>query len=389
MPERAKKPLSPYEEKDFHVPGAGEGTDPVRIRHITLSASPPSKMQMVRLSIHHCVERGDPTFWEPRWHEEAYQYLSPGKSRFPVHPLGEFLKEGTEGLTYGSTATGEDREIYDQLPNDGRTYVRYIKSKHILRTGLDVSRLSWTPEDKRLADRQYEVLPGDIVMNKSGVGSAGRIALVPENLSSPCVVSQHTMRIRLLSANEMEGKTMLFPSYFVLFFNSILGVSQFFRWASGGVGTVHIDFDELRRILVPVPPEDIQKKLDEVYKIVAIKHEEAINATSKDHRQGWLFTAMGLLEVLLYETERLLTNKADQVRPLLPLAPELERQALIEYQALGEYLHESDRGGKAWVEKLFGLRLYRLPNREYLFDTFLQSVQSNKVVRIFTKQLRG
>ncbi|MCS6790759.1 MAG: hypothetical protein NZ580_07255 [Bacteroidia bacterium] len=67
--------------------------------------------RIMKLDLQELYKRSDPNFWNPRWHEEAYEVIMGGKSPFPIRQVGEFLREGTEGLTYGSTATGEGREI--------------------------------------------------------------------------------------------------------------------------------------------------------------------------------------------------------------------------------------------------------------------------------------
>lgn len=57
-------------------------------------------------------------------------------------------------------------------------------------------------------------------------------------------------------------------------------------------------------------------------------------------------------------------------------ASPLQRNLLKEYQALGQYLREAVEEGKGWVEKLFGLRLYRFPQKEALMEEWLQQVEN-------------
>jgi len=90
---------------------------------------------MARLDMNALCQRAEPNFWSPRWYDEAYALLTQPNPPFPVHRLGEFLLEGVEGLTYGSTATGEERQIleYNAPGVSGATHVRYIKSTSCVR----------------------------------------------------------------------------------------------------------------------------------------------------------------------------------------------------------------------------------------------------------------
>ncbi|MEN2993640.1 MAG: hypothetical protein ABDH91_08840 [Bacteroidia bacterium] len=381
--------------RELRMPGADRGTE-VEIEEVYAENSRDIGLRAVRLGMEEISGRADPNFWNPRWYDEAYEVLQGGCTPFPIHTLGEFLQEGTEGLTYGSTATGEERLILDTLPPQANPddYVRYIKSKHVLRTGLDTAQLSWTPKDTHLAKSEYLVKAGDILMNKSGVGSAGRCAVAPQDWTQPTAISQHTMRIRLVASTD-EKASQLSPYYLCLYFYTSLGVAQFSRWTSGSVGSVHIDFNELRQVLIPLLPRKSQERLAELYlSTIAWAHGEAMKASSPERRQGWLDTALGLMEVLIYQTEKVLRGTQKEWIALVPGDSRLRQALLKEYRVLGEYLREADEEGKSWVEKLFGLRLYRFPQKETLMEAWLQQLRTThekrlgQVEPIFSTHLR-
>lgn len=381
------------------MPGVDRDEE-VAIEEMYAENSLETGMRAVRLGMEEIGKRADPTFWNPRWYDEAYMVLQESRTPFPIYTLENFLQEDTEGLTYGSTATGEERLILDNLPPGANPaeYVRYVKSKHVLRTGIDTAQLSWTPKGKPLAHPRYLVQPGDVIMNKSGVGSAGRCAIVPYDWNRETVVSQHTMRIRFKffsPQTDEEEPPCLRPEYFVVFFQTSIGLCQYFRWATGGVATVHIDFNELRQILIPLPPQTSQEELGKLYQeSVAWAHGEAMKASSPERRQGWLDTALGLMETLIYQTEKVLRGTQKEWIDLLPGDFSLRKALLEEYRALGEYLREADEEGKGWVEKLFGLRLYQFPRKEALMEAWLQQLRAlqeqrlSQVSPIFSTQLR-
>ncbi|MCS6790758.1 MAG: hypothetical protein NZ580_07250 [Bacteroidia bacterium] len=210
-------------------------------------------------------------------------------------------------------------------------------------------------------------------MNKSGVGSAGRCAVIPPNWKEETVVSQHTMRIRLRPepVTENGDNLYLMPEYFMIFFNTTIGLCQYFRWTSGGVTTVHIDFNELRQILIPIPQKKVQEELAQIYwESVGKAHQEAMRSSSWEVRQGWLDVALGMMEVLIFQAEEVLRGRQVGWIPLKTSSQKVEG----EYQVLGTYLREADEEGKSWVEKLFGLRLYRFPGRQELMSEFLSQL---------------
>ena len=302
-----------------------------------------SEPMMVMVKQSQLVERMDPGFWDPRWHREIFSILQ--QCSYPVKELGEFILPGTEGITYGSTRPREWSR-----PGQG---VRYIKCAHVLRTGLDEPNLSWTPEGGNLDGLQYRTVQGDIIINKSGVGTAGRCTVVHKDFGK-MVVSQDTMRVRVQD---------LKPEFVNLYLQSKFGVKQYERWTAG-VGTVHIDFHEVKSIHIPVL--HFQEQIASEYHRMASYHDLAMAAKAANNftqAELYLQVAEGMLETLIAQVEWLIEGKQRTVTPLIPdNAPKSLQDAFTEqYRLIGKTIQRAERENWEGVEKIYGMRIYANP----------------------------
>jgi len=212
--------------------------------------------------------------------------------------MSELILPKIEGLIYGSTKPRQWSR-----PNVG---VKYIKSVNVLNTGIDIPNIFWTPLNGNLDGSQYRVKTGDIVMNKSGTGTFGRITAIV-NSPGKMVVSQDTMRIRIQNINIF---------YVVVYFLSKFGVNQIDRVTSGVSGQVHIDFDDIRSIKIPLIPDNIQQNIEAEYKIMHVYHERAMKykKEKKDNLyQKNISTAEQMLKELIQKTEEVIEGKRKDV----------------------------------------------------------------------------
>jgi hypothetical protein len=151
-------------------------------------------------------------------------------------------------------------------------------------------------------------------------------------------VSQHISRIVL------EG---IKSEWVAVFLQSRYGAGQMFRWAAGAAEP-EIDFKEIRRLLIPVPDQKIQEAIAHQYWRMADYHYEAMKARerSNEERAGRILKiALGMLEVLLVQVERIVENKAKGVIPLMPenIPSKLKQFLEDRYREIGETHEELER----------------------------------------------
>jgi hypothetical protein len=276
---------------------------------------------------------------------------------FEVHKLGEFIPEkvsrfGQEvpGITYGqvgervSPPKGTKVKISNgqvtlKLPDGTKVAgVAYLQVRNLRRTGIDIyaspSEKRYIMEGSRNDPIRSRLMPGDLLLVRSGVGSLGRCVVVPEGLGL-MNVSEDIDRIVL------EG---IKPEWVAVFLQSRYGAGQMSRWLSGATGQVKIDFKEIRRLFIPVPDQKIQEAIAHQYWRMADYHYKAMKARERgdEVRAGRILKiALGMLEVLLIQVERIVDGEAKEVIPLMPenIPPKLKQFLEDEYQKIGE-LHE-------------------------------------------------
>lgn len=236
--------------------------------------------------------RWDPFYWNPKFDSLLKS------SKYEIKNLGNFLKPGTKGITYGSTKPR-------QWLND-QTGVMYIKSLNVLNTGLNTSNIFWTPEGGNLDGEQYRVHYNDIVMNKSGTGTFGRL-FVMTNDYKKIVVSQDTMKI---------GLSNISPSYVAVYLQCKEGRQQIVRLTAGVSGQVHIDFEDIKAILIPILGKEIQHHIEANYLKMSEFHYKAMEAKLKGDESGYksnLEIAEKKLKELVAKTESVIRGESDDV----------------------------------------------------------------------------
>ena len=238
--------------------------------------------------------RWDPSYWHPDY-DDIERLLNSFK--YKVRDLGDFIPQGVEWITYGSTKPRQWSEI-------GKG-VEYIKPGNVKFTGLDYINILWTPEGGNLDSLNYRVKKNDLIVNKSGVGTWGR-GIVVVNQPDKMVVSQDTMKIRTKN---------LSPYYVAVYFWSNFGHKQQER-NFVGVGSPHIDFDELRTIKIPELPQEIQKNIESEYKKMAKYHDKAMEAKKNNNEAEYkknIEIAEKMLKDLIAKTEAVIRGERKDV----------------------------------------------------------------------------
>lgn len=257
------------------------------------------EIAMVRadLTVKNLMEEKPSSRWDPEYWHPQFDNLF-GDIKIELELLGHFILAGTEGITYGSTKPREWSDV-------GKG-VKYIKSVNVLNTGLDIFNIFWTPEGGRLDGLQYRVKVGDLVMNKSGTGTFGRLFVVGQDFGK-IVVSQDTMRIRVNS---------LSPYFVAIYSQTKYGILQVQRLTAGVSGQVHIDFEDIKSIKIPRLSEKVQKNIEEAYKKMAAYHDKAMGAKKKDDEAGYkknIETAEKMLKDIIAKTEAVIRGERKDV----------------------------------------------------------------------------
>ncbi|MBT3343903.1 MAG: N-6 DNA methylase [Gemmatimonadetes bacterium] len=221
--------------------------------------------------------RWDASFWHGRHSTSLWS------AQTRVAPLGDYIEQ----ITYGPIVTGS-APIHDV---EGITSIR---QGDFTVTGLDLSEaLRVTPNGPHDPARS-RVLPGDLLMPRSGAGALGRnrvaVYLGLEEANIGCFVD----RIRLRGIN---------PFYVWLFLRSRPGWGQI-QAAINGVGTPNINFEEIRSLQIPIVSDTEQDRCEAGYRERVLPlHEVSADQQERRRADAAFLGLVNELEALLARPE--------------------------------------------------------------------------------------
>lgn len=142
----------------------------------------------------------------------------------------------------------------------GKSSIQIIKSGQV--RGLfnfDFTRKHYVEEGFILDDRKLEY--GDILINSTGVGTAGRVNIFTLNSESSYVVDSHITIVRL-------NQNMALPEY-VLYQLWHFGFANIEKLANGQSGQIELSPDAISNIYIPIPPliEEQQIIVDQIMQL--------------------------------------------------------------------------------------------------------------------------
>jgi len=151
---------------------------------------------------------------------------------------------------------------------------------------------------------------------------------------------------------------------------SCYGAAQLERWLAGVSGQVEIDFAEIRALRIPVPDEETQEAIACEYWRMASYHEEAMKARARGDditAQRIYLIAVGMLEVLLLQVERLVEGAATTVLPLIPedATEKLRKFLEDEYRRIGELHQQLEQTRPSENGERAEPRLLGIPTQRY------------------------
>jgi hypothetical protein len=258
------------------------------------------------------AERMDPGFWNPEWLRLLDTLYG---SAHGVQPLGHFI----QSITYGQVG----QRYYDP---EGE--VIYLQTRNITPTGVDVHERSarvragsWNDPLRSRLDSE-DVLLVNSSRFAAGVRPIGKVLAILHD-PGPMNISQDIDKIRLKGLD---------PAYAATFILGRYGNSQVTRICSG-VGSVKINFDEVRSIVIPIVPQALQSQVRTEYLKVGQHHETAMEAKGAMLKAGEhgneaaqqhygaeyersLGIAEGLLNDLIHQVEEVIEGKRTEIEPV-------------------------------------------------------------------------
>lgn len=158
--------------------------------------------------------------------------------------LGEAIADMSGGAT--PKVTG------DYYSDEGG--VPFLRVQNITEMGIKLDDVKFIkPEIHETMLKRSQLKKDDLVFTITG--RIGSVAVVPDNFEGN--INQHSVRFHL--QNEV-GKTKVLPEYVASFFNTKIGRELSFRSTTGGTRPA-LDYDALKKLVVPLPSIEKQEKI--------------------------------------------------------------------------------------------------------------------------------
>lgn len=202
---------------------------------------------------------------EPEYHQERYVSACEDVAKLP----GAFQLGQAAGLVAGPArgaqpSYADDENDADSLEwegmvtedgsmldgDGGKRNVCALKSNCIRRGYVDYSLARSVTRPFHEKKKKSQVQPNDILINSTGDGTIGRVAVF--NATFPAVADGHISIVRFKSPDDAW--------YVAAFLLSDLGQRQLYRYINGSSGQVEIYPQDLARIWIKPPQSNEHKK---------------------------------------------------------------------------------------------------------------------------------
>lgn len=184
--------------------------------------------------------RLDPLFYHPKYLQLIHKIKN---SKYEIKTVGAICKRIVDG-PFGTQLKVED------YTTEGIPLIRVSDVKTGEIKGDNLVRIS---TEKHAKLKRSRVLPNDVVLTKAGA-ILGYSAVFPHNLKEGNITS-HLVTITC--------KSEVNPYYLKTFFLSDIGKQQIYRWGNKSTRP-ELNTEEVKKILIPIPPLEIQNKIAEV-----------------------------------------------------------------------------------------------------------------------------
>ena len=156
------------------------------------------------------------------------------ESKYPLKTIDELqvlLKRG-KSPTYG------DSKVQIIKSGQARGYLDF-----------DFSTKYYLAENTELDERKLQ--KGDILINSTGVGTAGRVTLF--ELDGDYAADSHITIFR--------PNSEVLPAFVLLVLSSVVGFKTLEKMADGSSGQVELSIETIKNIKIPTPPIPVQQKI--------------------------------------------------------------------------------------------------------------------------------
>ncbi len=252
------------------------------------------EMVMVRVdkTLKELMEEKPSSRWNASyWHPKYEQLISELSNKFEAKFLSEFKELLTSGFrgTLKFTSSG----------------IPALKVRNVLDTGLDLINIDFLPQDSSANTENKVAKSGDIIINRSGTGSIGRMSVFLGNKITLITGDVYLLRVKNIS-----------PFYVNIYLKTKYGKEQIHRFEAGVSGQTKIDLEEVLNILIPVLPEAIQNNIEKQYIGISSYHESVLNPKTKQNSGKYknnFETAESMLEDLISKTESVIRGEREDI----------------------------------------------------------------------------
>jgi hypothetical protein len=193
------------------------------------------------------TSRWNPDYWHP-----YYDNLIRTIKKHPTVLLANHRNQITSGFRSGGV----------KFTKNGYPY---LQVRNILDTGIDFINVDLIPHDSPARKKNKKACYGDILINRSGEGSVGRLSVYLSEEES--YVGGHVYRFSVKDIS---------PIYVAVFLKTEYGKQQIHRFESGVSGKTEIDLEEILNIEIPLIAQKSIEKIEQEYSKMSIAHEKAM-----------------------------------------------------------------------------------------------------------------
>lgn len=203
--------------------------------------------------------------WNAGYFEERFRQNERKLQKLRSVPLGDFIPEempdGSKGITYGQVGA---RKL------SARGSVRYLQVINIRDTGIDFAvKPDRVAEGSQNDPERSRVEQGDILITNTAFRGTetliGRCVVVSRNYGK-MNISQDIDRIRVRGINPYYVGTLLKTKF---------GQMQIQRLVHG-VDSQKINFGQVRSLLIPALPSNLQKEVEKQYLAMSKCHDKGM-----------------------------------------------------------------------------------------------------------------
>lgn len=181
----------------------------------------------------------------------------------------------------------------------------YIQVRNVLETGLDLFNTDNIGVDSGARQSNKKLAYGDILLNRSGQGSVGRLTVFLGN--EEAYVGGHVYRFSVKK---------LSPVYVTVFLKTKYGKEQIHRFESGVSGQTELDLEEILHIEIPLLEIGVVKNIENEYALMSKSHDQAMKSKKAGNEAEYkkhIEKADKQLKDLIARTEAVIRGERDDV----------------------------------------------------------------------------